>query len=61
MITLDRRTRSDADTTLLDFVSFHERDLPLALAGPNGERVAHALGFLRLPSLAFAVDGRADT
>lgn len=61
MLSLDWRTRSDADVRSLDFVDFHDAELPRLLAGPNGGAVARAARLLHLPPLAFDVDGRAYT
>jgi Phytanoyl-CoA dioxygenase (PhyH) len=61
MVSLDCRTRCDADVRHLDFVEFNERVLPEALRGPNGERVTRALRLLDLPPLALQVDGRSYT
>ncbi|HXQ22547.1 MAG TPA: hypothetical protein VN812_12800 [Candidatus Acidoferrales bacterium] len=61
MVTVDFRTRRDTDVRSLDFVEFHERQLPAALRGANAKFVARALDILRLPPLALQVDGRSYT
>ncbi|HXQ22549.1 MAG TPA: phytanoyl-CoA dioxygenase family protein [Candidatus Acidoferrales bacterium] len=61
MVSVDFRTRCDADVRSLDFVEFHERELPEVLQGPNAEFVARALAILQLPPLALQVDGHSYT
>ena len=61
MASVDRRTRSDDTVRGLDFVEFHEHELPEVLHGPNGDCAARALAAWRLPSLALQVDGRSYT
>lgn len=61
MVSVDFRTRCDAEVRSLDFVEFHEHDLIQGLRGPNGACVARALQVLHLPPLALQVDGRSYT
>ena len=61
MVSLDFRTRSDAEVRSLDFVEFHEDGLRRALCGPNRECAARALRHLGLAPLALEVGGRSYT
>lgn len=61
MIDVDRRTRFDSEARKLDFVEFHERDVPRLLALGHGELAADGMHSLGLEPLALEVDGRAYT
>lgn len=61
MVSVDFRTRCDADVRTLDFVEFHERELPEALQRATAESVARALAVVTLPPLALQVDGQSYT
>jgi hypothetical protein len=61
MLNVDLRTRSDADNRLLDFVAFHDAELPLLLGGGNGALAARGARVLGLPPLAIEVDGQCVT
>ena len=61
VVNLDLRTRSDASVQTLDFVAFHENDLPALLSAGRGDVAARGVDVLGLQPLAFQVDGRCYT
>jgi ectoine hydroxylase-related dioxygenase (phytanoyl-CoA dioxygenase family) len=61
MISVDVRTRCDNEIRALDFVDFHERELPDVLRAAHGESVRRSGEVLNLPALALQVDGRSYT
>lgn len=61
MVNLDLRTRSDTHVQTLDFVAFHEDDLPALLRSGHGDLAARGVEVLGLEPLALQVDGRCYT
>ena len=61
MVNLDLRTRSDTQVRALDFVAFHEQELPTLLRSPGAVLAARGVAVLGLQPLALQVDGRSYT
>jgi hypothetical protein len=61
MTSVDVRTRSDADLRAVDFVAFHEEELPALLARGHGEVAGRGLAALGLPPLGLEVGARTYT
>src|SRR5258708_38630315 len=61
VVNLDLRMRSDASFQTLDFVAFHEDDLPALLRSGHGDLAARGVAVLGLQPLALQVDGRCYT
>jgi hypothetical protein len=61
VVNVDLRTRCDAEQRALDFVSFHEQELPPLLRSPAAALAARGFAVLGLQPLALQVDGRSNT
>jgi hypothetical protein len=62
MIDVDFRFRSDTvSRPAVDFVEFHEHELPSRLRAGNGELAARGIEVMGLPPIAIEVDGRSYT
>jgi len=61
MIDIDLRARADASVQTVDFVAFHENDVPALLRSGHADLAARGVDILGLQPLALQVEGRCYT